>query len=59
MEVRLRSHKRQKVRMAAGWSLLGLQAGSIAHWTTPRGEQGSAEILAILYQPESSGDYAM
>ncbi len=43
----------------AGWSLLGLQAGSIAHWTTPRGEQGSAEILAILYQPESSGDYAM
>ena len=42
-----------------GWSLLGLKAGAIARWTTPSGEQGAAEILAVLFQPESSGDYTM
>jgi regulator of nucleoside diphosphate kinase len=42
-----------------GGALLGLRAGSIARWPTPTGEQRAAEILAILFQPESSGDYAM
>ncbi len=42
-----------------GWSLLGLQVGDIARWTTPRGEEGAAEILAVLFQPESSGNYTM
>lgn len=42
-----------------GWSLLGLKVGAIARWTTPRGERGAAELLAILFQPESSGDYTM
>ena len=42
-----------------GWSLLGLKAGAIARWTTPSGEQGAAKILAVLFQPESSGDYTM
>ena len=42
-----------------GSSLLGLTAGAIARWTSPRGEQGAAELLAVLFQPESSGDYAM
>ncbi len=42
-----------------GWSLLGLKVGAIAGWTNPRGEQGAAEILAVLFQPESRGDYTM
>ncbi|MCW5586728.1 MAG: GreA/GreB family elongation factor [Chromatiales bacterium] len=42
-----------------GWSLLGLQVGDIARWTTPRGEEGKAKILAVLFQPESNGNYTM
>ena len=42
-----------------GSALLGLQVGSIARWRTPSGEEKAAEISAILFQPESSGDYAM
>ena len=42
-----------------GSSLLGLRVGSIAQWSTPSGDQKGAEILAILFQPESSGDYTM
>ena len=42
-----------------GSALLGLRVGSIAHWSTPAGDERAAEILAILFQPESSGDYAM
>lgn len=40
-----------------GASLLGLQVGSIAKWKPPVGEECSAEVLAILFQPEASGDY--
>ena len=43
----------------AGASLLGQTAGSVARWSTPVGEERAAEILAILFQPEASGDYAM
>lgn len=39
-----------------GLSLLGLRTGSTAHWNTPRGAR-SATVLAILFQPEASGDY--
>jgi regulator of nucleoside diphosphate kinase len=42
-----------------GSALLGLQVGTVARWSTPSGEEKTAEILAILFQPESSGDYAM
>lgn len=42
-----------------GSALLGLRVGSIARWSTPAGDEKAAEILAILFQPESSGDYAM
>ena len=38
-----------------GWSLLGQKVGAIVHWTTPTGDTQSAEILEILFQPESSG----
>jgi regulator of nucleoside diphosphate kinase len=40
-----------------GAGLLGLGLGAIAHWRTPAGEERVAEIVAILFQPESSGDY--
>ena len=42
-----------------GSSLIGLRVGSVARWRTPLGEQGAAEVLAILFQPEASGDYTM
>jgi regulator of nucleoside diphosphate kinase len=42
-----------------GASLLGLRVGGVARWATPAGEERAAEILAILFQPEASGDYAM
>lgn len=41
-----------------GSALLGLRVGSVARWSTPGGDEKAAEILAILFQPESSGDYA-
>jgi regulator of nucleoside diphosphate kinase len=53
---------------AAGWisvlspvgaSLLGLRVGDEARWTLPSGEQGAARVEAILFQPESSGDYTL
>ena len=40
-----------------GSSLLGLKVGQPASWTTPLGEESSANIVAILFQPEQSGDY--
>ena len=42
-----------------GWSLLGLRVGSVARWSTPNGGERAAEVLAILFQPEASGDYSM
>ena len=42
-----------------GMSLLGLRAGSVARWRTPSGEECAAEVSAILFQPESSGDYSI
>lgn len=42
-----------------GRSLLGLQVGAIARWQTPSGEEGAAEVVSILFQPEASGDYAL
>jgi regulator of nucleoside diphosphate kinase len=42
-----------------GRSLLGLQVGAVARWQTPSGEEGAAEVVAILFQPEASGDYAL
>lgn len=42
-----------------GTSLLGLRVGSVARWRTPAGEVRAAEIVAILFQPEDSGDYTL
>ena len=41
-----------------GNSLLGLKTGDIARWLTPTGEECAAEIAAIQYQPEATGDYS-
>lgn len=40
-----------------GSSLLGLKVRDVGTWLTPNGEQCAAEIVAIHYQPEESGDY--
>ncbi|MBT2303383.1 GreA/GreB family elongation factor [Variovorax paradoxus] len=40
-----------------GMSLIGLRLGAVASWTLPSGEEGHAEVLEILFQPEASGDY--
>jgi regulator of nucleoside diphosphate kinase len=42
-----------------GSGLLGLQVGSVARWVTPTGDEKAAEILAVLFQPESSSDHSM
>lgn len=42
-----------------GSAVIGLQVGSLARWRAPSGDEKVAEVLAILFQPESSGDYAM
>lgn len=42
-----------------GASLLGLRVGATAHWVTPAGERGAAKVVAILFQPEASGDYTL
>ena len=40
-----------------GISLLGLRVGDMAKWQTPHGEECSATIESIQYQPEATGDY--
>jgi regulator of nucleoside diphosphate kinase len=40
-----------------GCSLLGLKVGAVARWQTPGGEDATAKVLAISFQPEASGDY--
>lgn len=41
----------------AGLGLLGTRVGDTARWRTPDGEENAAEVLAILFQPEATGDY--
>ncbi|MBY0468489.1 MAG: GreA/GreB family elongation factor [Burkholderiaceae bacterium] len=40
-----------------GSALIGMHAGSVARWFNPSGGDHAAEIVAVLFQPESSGDY--
>ena len=42
-----------------GASLIGLRAGDTARWETPRGDLGSAIVLAVTFQPEASGLYTL
>ena len=40
-----------------GAAILGLRVGAIARWRLPSGEEGAAKVVALLVQPEASGDY--
>ncbi|MEO8524444.1 MAG: GreA/GreB family elongation factor [Caldimonas sp.] len=40
-----------------GLSLLGQTVGAIVRWKCPDGSERIAEVEAILFQPEASGDY--
>lgn len=40
-----------------GLGLIGLHVGALACWRMPGGEEGSARVVEILFQPEASGDY--
>lgn len=40
-----------------GIGLLGVKAGTLARWQMPNGAEGAAHVVAILFQPEASGDY--
>ena len=40
-----------------GIGLLGVKAGTLARWQMPNGAQGASRVVAILFQPEASGDY--
>jgi len=40
-----------------GIGLLGVKAGTLARWQMPNGAEGAARVVAILFQPEASGDY--
>lgn len=40
-----------------GLALLGLQLGAVARWQAPGGGEKAAKVVAILFQPEASGDY--
>jgi regulator of nucleoside diphosphate kinase len=42
-----------------GASLLGLRVGALARWQTPAGQEVQAEVRALLFQPEASGDFAL
>ncbi len=40
-----------------GMSLLGLPVGATARWVAPGGAEHFAQVEAILFQPEATGDY--
>jgi regulator of nucleoside diphosphate kinase len=41
-----------------GIGLLGVKSGALARWDMPGGAQGETRVVAVLFQPEASGDYA-
>jgi len=41
-----------------GAALLGLHVGSVARWRSPDGQEGAAHVVALLFQPEASGDFS-
>ncbi|MBO9514586.1 MAG: nucleoside diphosphate kinase regulator [Variovorax sp.] len=42
-----------------GMGLIGLRLGATARWQTPGGEERSARVEEILYQPEAAGEYTV
>ena len=49
---------RVSVYSPVGAALLGLRVGERARWHTPNGDACEADIVAVLFQPEASGEYA-
>lgn len=41
-----------------GIGLLGVKSGTLARWDMPNGAEGATRVVAVLFQPEASGDYA-
>ena len=42
-----------------GIALLGARVGSVVDWMPPGGRRVEVEVLALLFQPEASGDYTL
>lgn len=42
-----------------GAGLLGLRVGMQAQWHTPGGRAAQAQVRALLFQPEASGDFTL
>jgi regulator of nucleoside diphosphate kinase len=42
-----------------GSALLGQRVGALARWWPPTGREMQARVLALLFQPEASGDYSL
>jgi regulator of nucleoside diphosphate kinase len=40
-----------------GAALVGMRVGEVCRWRVPNGKERSAQVAAILFQPEASGDY--
>ncbi len=40
-----------------GASLLGLRVGAVASWQTPDGSTVQTRVVALVFQPEATGDY--
>ena len=55
-EIRITSAAKRRVGIM-GLGLLGQQVGSTVYWASPDGTRRMAEVDAILFQPEASGDY--
>jgi regulator of nucleoside diphosphate kinase len=45
------------VMSPVGTGVLGLPVGATARWVTPLGEAGAATVVAVLFQPEASGNF--
>ena len=42
-----------------GIALLGARVGGVVDWMPPGGRRVQVEVLALLFQPEASGDYTL
>ncbi|AFJ47844.1 nucleoside diphosphate kinase regulator [Shimwellia blattae] len=51
------SEQQLSVMAPVGAALLGLRVGNTIHWTLPNGNQTNLEVLELIYQPESAGEY--
>ena len=50
---------RMRHRTSRRRAMIGLRMGNVARWSSLSGSEKAAEMVAVLFQPESSGDCAM